>query len=34
MLEAMAFGCFVIAHDKPFNREVLGENAGFTLTIT
>ena len=29
LLEAMACGCFVIAHDNPFNREVLGENAGF-----
>lgn len=27
LLEAMACSCFVIAHDNPFNREVLGDEA-------
>lgn len=27
LLEAMAAGAFICAHDNPFNREVLGENA-------
>ena len=25
LLEAMACGCFIIAHDNPFNRDILGE---------
>lgn len=29
LLEAMAAGCFIIAHDNVFNRAVLGENALF-----
>lgn len=27
LLEAMACGCFIIAHDNPFNRDVLGSEA-------
>jgi len=27
LLEAMAAGCLIVAHDNPFNREVLGRNA-------
>lgn len=27
LLEAMATGCMIVAHDNPFNREVLGEDA-------
>jgi glycosyltransferase involved in cell wall biosynthesis len=29
LLEAMACGCRILAHDNPFNRGVLEENAGF-----
>ncbi|MGB4328906.1 MAG: glycosyltransferase, partial [Tenuifilum sp.] len=25
LLEAMACGCFIIAHNNPFNRDILGE---------
>jgi glycosyltransferase involved in cell wall biosynthesis len=31
LLEAMASGCFIIAHDNPFNRSVLHDNAFFFL---
>ena len=37
LLEAMASGCFILAHDNIFNRAVLGENAlyyGSTDAVT
>ncbi len=33
LLEAMACGCCIVAHDNPFNRDVLG-NLGFYFTST
>ena len=29
LLEAMASSCFIIAHDNPFNKSVMGENATY-----
>ena len=29
LLEAMACGCSIIAHDNPFNRAVLGDDADY-----
>ena len=29
LLEAMACGCGILAHDNPFNRSVLGEDAAY-----
>lgn len=37
LLEAMASGCFILAHDNVFNRAVLGDNAifyGSSLVVT
>jgi len=34
LLEAMACGCLICAHDNSFNREVLGDEANFFLDST
>lgn len=34
LLEAMGCSCMICAHDNPFNREVLGEDANFFLDDT
>jgi glycosyltransferase involved in cell wall biosynthesis len=33
LLEAMACGCTIAAHDNPFNKEVLGREAGYFSTV-
>ncbi len=32
LLEAMACGCRILAHDNPYNRDVLQGNAGYFAT--
>jgi glycosyltransferase involved in cell wall biosynthesis len=32
LLEAMACGCSIAAHDNPFNKAILGEDAGYFAT--
>ncbi len=34
LLEAMACSCMICAHDNPFNREVLGEDANYFIDAT
>lgn len=33
LLEAMACGCIIAAHNNPFNKEVLGREAGYFSTV-